>query len=571
MGIIEDWYDEPDRTPDTGLPYQLPFGLESTVNHAVSEFFDNPNDPLDMSRVPPKNAGLPFDVDVLDILAGGDGIASKPDILSIGQQLVTDVQSLSGALVSAFGGDIAPLQEWISAHTPSWLPDFSGWVGIGLSTIQSMVSQITDIFRGFIVTPINSAIQGVKEWFANLLGWRTTTDTSTAVVQAQVVTIQQVFAVRSNRPLWEGLDPTGESSFPLSALAGGSLVEVSLGSSKSVGCCIRLESPVEKKQITFKARRSGAASGFYLDLYLMNPDGSFSRKHSSDDLAGDLTTTRTTMQVEIPSTLVEMGDVYMAQFRGPSTVYVAGASLPTDPNAWGFRPLQIGMERNGTAPETIDTGSADAAYAAFVPYVQIGADVGQINAARNFYDNFNRAALGAGWVPFRFMSSDSDIAISGSRLVKPAAALAQQVVAGIYALPLVSDNAAVEFDVTSVNSVPSGGLFCATSDFAASVGLLVTNSSVKIAKVSTSAWAGTTKTSVSRSGNAGRWKLTYTASDNTFRAYIDGVEVTALAWTDSSNEIAHGKGHRFAGAHIQSISFTPGSPIDNWQAYDVAA
>lgn len=128
MGAIEDWYDEPDRTPDTGLPVRVPFGLASTASREVEEFFDDPNDPLDMSRVPPKNAGLPFDVDVLNILAGGDGIASKPDILSIGQQLVTDV--------------------------------------------QATVNQITDIFNGLVVTPINNAVQGVKDWFANLVGWK---------------------------------------------------------------------------------------------------------------------------------------------------------------------------------------------------------------------------------------------------------------------------------------------------------------------------------------------------------------------------------------------------------------
>lgn len=62
---------------------------------------------------------------------------------------------------------------------------FPNLVGLALPTIQSMVNQISDIFNGLIVTPINAAIQGVKDWFADLVGWRSTTTTNVSAVEAK--------------------------------------------------------------------------------------------------------------------------------------------------------------------------------------------------------------------------------------------------------------------------------------------------------------------------------------------------------------------------------------------------
>ena len=57
-------------------------------------------------------------------------------------------------------------------------------VGIALGTVQRMVQQIADILNGLVVTPINNAIQGVKDWFANLLGWQSTTTSNVSAASS---------------------------------------------------------------------------------------------------------------------------------------------------------------------------------------------------------------------------------------------------------------------------------------------------------------------------------------------------------------------------------------------------
>ena len=63
-------------------------------------------------------------------------------------------------------------------------------VGIALGTVQRMVQQIADILNGLVVTPINSAIQGVKDWFANLLGWQSTTTSNVSAASLAASTAQ---------------------------------------------------------------------------------------------------------------------------------------------------------------------------------------------------------------------------------------------------------------------------------------------------------------------------------------------------------------------------------------------
>ncbi|WP_454174984.1 hypothetical protein [Gordonia sputi] len=148
MGAIDDWYDDPERTPDTGLPYRIPF-TATGVTTPTTEFFDEPQQRLDMSRVPPKNAGLPVDIDVLNILAGGDGLASKPDADAISTSKVTDLRGFVNALLGRLGGDSSALTSWLgSGALPSWLSDFSGFNDL-LSQLGALIdghtSQLADV------------------------------------------------------------------------------------------------------------------------------------------------------------------------------------------------------------------------------------------------------------------------------------------------------------------------------------------------------------------------------------------------------------------------------------------
>lgn len=540
------------------------------------------------------------------------------------------------------GATISTLTQWMtqlksilsgfSVPTGDLFPTLSQQLKAGLdnaiSTVNSFVQNLLNaILQGIRKVPVvggtvADVISDLAGLGDNVVAAQETADNaqmSAEVAQAQVITIQEVFAVRSNRPLWEGLDPTGESTFPYANLAvpaahthsvtdnystassgshgghgGGSTAagahthtvsgsatalswgtsEISVSSTMTPGGCIRIESPTEKKQVTFQARRSGAVSSFYVDVYIMNTDGSFDLVHSSSNIAGDIFTVMTWQQLEIPELLVELGDVVMIQFRANANAFVAGIQLPAPANAMGFRPLQIGVLRNTSdAPNPLTQSAADSAYSGYTPYIQIGSDVGQLNAPRNYYDNFNRTVLGSTWATYTASTGGAALQISSNRVYNPSSQLLYQRSGGLYALPLMTDDIAIEFDLTGTNGVPSGVVMCSDSAFNNFVMFSIDNDGAGIFTNTGSFSSGTytDRGGSATSGNNVRWRAVYTSADNTYRLYKDGSTTPLVSWTDSSNVITHGKGRRFCGIQIDHSSFVSGSPVDNWNAYDMAS
>lgn len=47
-----------------------------------------------------------------------------------------------------------------------------------IKLLQSAINQIIDIFNGLVVTPINTAVQGVADWFRDLVGWQDSTESN---------------------------------------------------------------------------------------------------------------------------------------------------------------------------------------------------------------------------------------------------------------------------------------------------------------------------------------------------------------------------------------------------------
>ena len=501
----------------------------------------------------------------------------------------------------------------------------------GIDTVNNFLLNLANaILAGIRKVPVvGGAIAGrIQDVIDELTGLKNNVESveataevavnSAEAAQSQIVTIQQVFSVRSNRPLWEGLDPTGESTFPYANLAtpaahthsvtdnysmstagshgghgGGSTTagshshsisgsatalswgtsEISVANAMTPGGCIRIESLGSKQQITFQARRSGTVASFYLDLYAMNEDGSFKLRHSTPNLAGDLLTVTTWQQAEIPEMMFDLGDVVMVQFRANANTFVAGIQLPAPANAMGFRPLQIGLNRTvSTAPETITRAEADAAYTGYTPYIQIGSNVGQLNAPRRFFDNFNRSILGSSWLAnWRSVSGGAYLTVSNNHLVNPTSLMALYQRSGaLYTLPLVSDDVAVEWDVVGANEVASGVVICADSYYTNFAMASVTSGGAGI--YTNSGGIGgtiTNRAGASSTNNNVRWKFQYTSDDDTYRLFKDGSSTPLVKWTDDNWLVGHGKGNRFCGAQIDNYALTTGSPIDNWHAYDL--
>lgn len=520
------------------------------------------------------------------------------------------------------GGPIAGIVDLV-AMAANALTEFFFPTGL-LNWLSDITSALEQAFRDFAETVsgtpvIGGALEDAFNAVADFIGGidttaqnaQTTANTaldSADAAQNQVVTIQQIFSVRSNRPLWEGVDPTGESTFPFALLAkpqlhthtadtssagshsghtttggssGGShshsvtvdaagFSYVSATASLVPGGCIRCESPNEKKQITIQCYKTGTVSAFYLDLYKMNTDGSWTLKHSTASKHAELLTSIAWMQWEITPYLTELGDVIGIQFRvgGTGTVFISGVELPSATALPGFRPNNIGFVRTtNSAPSTISTAEMDAAYSAYTPYIQIGSDVGQLNAPRNFYDNANRSTgVGANWAQFSTWGSFSTI--TSNQFTYNGTTDGWQ--GDLYVLPLATDKIFLEMDVVSTSDI-SSLIICSNNTFTNNYALDVTSSGCTL-YTATALNAGTSRAS-SGTGGTGRYRLTYTPADKTVRFYkqISGVWTSLGSWADSGDIVTHGAGKRFAGRKFRRNFFANGGPVDNWNSWDEAA
>lgn len=327
------------------------------------------------------------------------------------------------------------------------------------------------------------------------------------------------------------------------------------------------KSAAERKVITFLAFKTGTVTSFNLDVYKLEPDGSSTLLYSSPNLAGDLAGTLGWQQHLMDQTIVaDMGDSYDVQFRmvGAGSVSIAGINLPNPTPLPGFRPYTAGSGRNPSsspAPSTISTSTRDTMYTGPTPWVSLGIDVGQTTLPRFFYDDFNRTSFGARWITY------GQIEIESGRVQHSGGIFDNNTAAAMYTQPLISDTVRVAFDVIADDEVV-GGAICASSGLGAGAWLTVDDAG---AYIQTGSYSSRT-TRATATGGSGFYILTYTASDNTFRAYRGSESNPPIAtWVDSSNVVPHGTGRRWVGVLAHRNFLDASGRLDNFTAGDVTA
>ncbi|WP_100508561.1 autotransporter outer membrane beta-barrel domain-containing protein [Mycobacteroides abscessus] len=92
------------------------------------------------------------------------------NLLDLG--LVKDLREMVDAIGGVVNSEAANIEDRLQAITADGKITASEIVGLiqqaqvsGLAIIQTIINQILDILNGNIVTPINSLVQGVKDWF----------------------------------------------------------------------------------------------------------------------------------------------------------------------------------------------------------------------------------------------------------------------------------------------------------------------------------------------------------------------------------------------------------------------
>lgn len=512
-------------------------------------------------------------------------------------------QDTAGGLDDLLDGLLTNPVAFIGSIPQNLVSGLQGALDNANAFVQNLLNAILQGVRGIPV--VGGTIANVIEDLTGLATTVETTGDQVSIVQTQVTAVQEVFSVTSTKPLWTGLDPTADVSYPLvlNALAnphthsydvftgfgvrtgsttGWSGVDgYDLAGQNYLGACIRVGDSGVRDQISFLARRTGTAASLFVYAMKLQPDGSFRALGDADgnfysaNLAGDLTTNLSWIQTSMPQMIVEPGDTILILFNASANVFIQGRQLTIPNTVSGFRPRNLGFETSSAYVQSdsegyyISTVNADASYSQKLPYAELGRNIGASDT-RSFYDNFNRNSFGANWLLGRYdatpIGDGNLLTINGASVENTSRQIVWQRAWGFYTVPLATDNISCEVDVTGNDNVSCGIIICANSTQGNFAALDVLENQSRIITRSAARYSGGDTRATSSAGGKGRWKITYDSATNTYRAYKNGAEV--MVWTDTGGFVRHGKGERFCGLYIEHALNNSGPRLDNWHAYD---
>ncbi|UYL86878.1 minor tail protein [Gordonia phage RavenCo17] len=336
-----------------------------------------------------------------------------------------------------------------------------------------------------------------------------------------------------------------------------------------------IDAAAERKVLGWAAYKSGTVTGFYLDVFRQEPDGSVGPViYSSPNLAGELLTEIAWMQhlMDGASVIADIDDVVDVQFRmtGAGIVHIAGPNFPYVKPITGMRPYSCGSGRNPSTtpvPASLSTAERDAMYVGPVPFVGLGIDVGQASIPVVIADDLNRASFGAEYKVF------GNIKIEGGRAKHTATGIVSNSGAAMRVESLNSDDFEIGFDFWPGGQIAGVGGRCTTS-LGAGVWLVGDNDGLYI---QTGAYNGRTTRATLASAGAGRYTLRPRRSaDDThyiYEVFYGNPDATDPigSWPDTGGIVTGGIGRRRVAMVAHGAAFFPSSELDNFVARDVAA
>lgn len=322
-----------------------------------------------------------------------------------------------GTLIANAGTNIAALVSNAGAATASAL-------GTLIAQLVTMLNQISDIFHGAVVTPVNTTVSQVQDWFnANVAylanipntavqgltgfgtnigstvqaltdgvwqGLRAFLGIPSGVAPPQVSTAaQQVRTDLNNasdiaanaaafqakqsisKQSYLSIDPSADPVFPLSNINGASPSTVSVTPTKSVMGIIGLPDNGLKKSIVWLGGSLTGITGVYVNIYKVNTTtGVFTRTHASLNIIGALTSPLPGYSYGWQFYNLPManffptvqGEWYVAeiQITGTGTYSIVGTSNAWMPTHTSVYPKALGAARTDTTAPTFSALGAAA-------------------------------------------------------------------------------------------------------------------------------------------------------------------------------------------------------------------
>lgn len=469
---------------------------------------------------------------------------------------------------------------------------------VGLPTINSAIDQLGLLFQGSSVSsPANDMISDAIDWFAELLGFKTTTK-----VDAQN---QQSFQIGTmtggyRNPSWVSRHPIADVTFPEAMLTATQTISLDTGLVEnriavpipvfvhigdSRGGIVTTANPTIYDTVAISyVRQSKDADGnamavpnnIFLDVFRIESTGAATRINS-EEISSYITTLDSVTYLTRPLNppiISQPGERYVVGLRNNSTVPTAFAAtclwqrVDAFPSSWLTSSDYPNRPPTGQASYTTAEVASASRTSGSTDNRMVFAVLATLNpqATDQLYsDDFNRFAMGGLW----YLKSDNAGQIGiflGAAAYGGAANGAQH---ALYTRPTASNRMSSSGNLAgtgfSLGGAETGPMICCSRDMSQVVFLGIGNNTAKIFSGPISALVQ--KASISSVNNDVNWEIRYNPSNNTFEVYKAGV-LSSLKWVDTTNTINHDSSHQYGGLRIERLLNSNAAAIDNWVLRD---
>ncbi|MCZ4557995.1 hypothetical protein O4215_20750 [Rhodococcus maanshanensis] len=507
---------------------------------------------------------------------------------------------------------IGDLVEVITGIEDGDLNDLGSWA----NNLKVTIDQIGEIFQGLVVTPINNAVQRVKDWFLGLLGWKASTSTSVTTINNNVtnqgrtiagvetglseverglITKSEIGDVPNNIGMWQTMNPLEDPTFPRILLdaapkwIGGGTSQDSHNAfgthahtvfsnsapfhdtTKDVLHLGFIRAPRNRvyNTVGFIVAAEGNPCPMYVAVYRMRSDGSLECAWVSPNIASIITPQKSEVRLDLDVDVVVKGGDYLAVGILQTGAGNARklASVAMDPVAVPalVYPPKINAARYiaGSPPDTIATQDID-----FQPSAVMWMCLGQRpdNGPKPFLrysDDFERPNAGH---PGQSWAVRGPVGISAGRAAVPDGSDGFRTALWVYPLNYDDQVVTMTIDAPSADQ-PSFVALRANNLFTRGMACAITSGTMNLARLTgVNTFTVLNDTIVNRQFNAGD-RIEFSVRAWTYTVRVNGQKI--LTWIDTAHAAPRGPEYRFVGFGLYRSWWINSAALRDWSAADI--
>ena len=446
-----------------------------------------------------------------------------------------------------------------------------------ITDLDTTFDQMGQVLTGTVVTPVNSWVTDISQFFSNLLGWQQT---------ANATAVAAISNTSQRNPTWVCRYPVADVSYPESmnvmfqvagdtgaATAGtahthnmsagtASADGYSVALDNSRGAYITCSATVAHTHVMMALWRAAGSqpNNVFIDVFRENASGALTRIDSIN-VAASITTSAAMEEFELTTPIVvQAGERYLVRLRNKTTVattvyaqYITRTATMDRTGWWTGTAAATDPASYSTADASTHRASTSrVTFAALASPTASAADAA-------YSDDFNdRSSLGGTW-SLKTSVGSTNLMVSSGEVWYNGLSNGTQV--GTYIFPTSSDRMFAEGKMGGASILDGGrsGIYiCADREFAQVVTLMVNATG---SKIYSGGWNTLTQRASTATGGVGTYSLEYNPATKVYTARKNSVSIAT--WTDSGDLMSHGSDYRYGGLRISMSALATGT-VDNF-------